>query len=542
IAGQTKINDVIVKGEHAIRSGDVLGIGKVTLGFHGPSSRSQNRETLSPGLMRQRLLEETERFLRYRRPLAVMVVIAKAQGRSDEGKLLRAVSRALRMVDVVAWDGQRELWILFPETSNTAMIPAERVLSAVCQAVPDAVGGVAQCPQDGISPDGLIAAARFAAQQAKAGQMLAVKEVDHTISIGDRSIVAADTIMRELFELIKRVASSEIPVLVMGETGTGKEIVAQAVHAWSKRKARRLVSINCAAVPETLLESELFGHEKGAFSGATSAKAGLFEEASGGTVFLDEIGECSPRTQAELLRVLETKRFTRIGSHRERDANVRIIAATNRPLEQEIEAGRFRQDLYFRLNTATVVVPPLRDRPMDLPVLARYFLEQGCKREARESMELSADAMQRIALHDWPGNVREIRNLMDFVAATVPGLVVEAQHLPSTVAARAAPWMLPTKKKESANALPSASPTASSALGPSVPAMKARNSKPRKFRNLYDEIRELEKTRIEEALEESEGVRVRAAELIGVPLRTLVTKIKVYGLAPAPQRRRRKRK
>jgi DNA-binding NtrC family response regulator len=198
---------------------------------------------------------------------------------------------------------------------------------------------------------------------------------------------------------------------------------------------------------------------------------------------------------------------------------VRIVAATNRPLEDDIAVGRFRQDLYFRLNTATVVVPPLRDRPLDLPVLARVFLSEGCKREQRDPMAVSSQAMQRLALHDWPGNVRELRNLMDYVAATVVEPVLDAGHLPDRIAAKAAPWMLPK------------TPTQASApaRAPGAPG----------FRNIYEEIEELERTRIREALEAADGVRVRAAELIGMPLRTMVTKIKVYGLANTPSRRGR---
>ena len=531
VAGETKVNDELVKKKCEIRSGDVLTLGAVSLGFHGLTARTRERNTLSLDQMRRRLIEETERFLRYRRPLAVLVVRTKPPRDEDVDALLQAATRAVRVVDVVAWDGRREFWFLFPETSETAMIPAQRVLTSILKAAEGATGGLARCPFDGIDPEALISGARTAAKEASPGTIVAVSDANHSMLVGEREVVAADPLMRSMFELIRRIASSEIPVLIMGETGAGKEIVAQAVHAWSKRANSRMVSINCAAVPETLLESELFGHDKGAFTGATTTKAGLFEEASGGTVFLDEIGECSPRTQAELLRVLETKKFCRVGSLRERNADVRIVAATNRPLENEIQAGRFRQDLFFRLNTATVTVPPLRDRPLDLPVLARTFLRSGCEREDRKTMALSSSAMQRILLHDWPGNVREIRNLMDFLAATVQGTVVEDKDLPPTVAAKIAPWMLPKPaESNAAPKAPSQTPRSSSTASGA--------NEPRKFRNLYDEIRELEKTRIQEALEEAEGVRNRAAELIGMPLRTLVTKIKLYGLGPAPPRSR----
>ena len=526
IAGATLLNDEPIRERRSVRPGDTLRLGGVAIGLHGQHSRTKERAMLTTVQMRQRLVEESERFLRYRRPFAFMLLRAVPGGPEEASAMLRAVSRAVRVVDVVAWDGQKEIWVLFPETEGAAMIPAQRVHAAVRSVVADATGALARCPNDGIDSDALLAGTRAAVRHVEAGQVVSITEVGHTLQLGGKSIVAADPLMRSLFELVRRIAGSEIPVLIAGETGSGKEIVAEAVHAWSKRCEARMVSVNCAAMSETLLESELFGHEKGAFTGAAATKPGLFEEANGGTVFLDEVGECSPRTQAELLRVLETKRYCRVGSLKERTTNVRIVAATNRSLEDEIRAGRFRQDLYFRLNAAMVTVPPLRDRPLDLPVLARAFLSEGCKREGRELLQLSPDAMARLALHDWPGNVRELRNTLDFVTATAQGDTIDAGDLPLTVAAKAAPWLLGRK------------PETPRPPNPSRPAAGAQPGS--KFRNLYEEVRELEMQRIQEALEETGGVRNLAADLIGVPLRTLVTKIKLYGLGPAPPRARRK--
>ncbi len=528
IAGETLLNDEPIRERRSVRPGDTLRLGDVAIGLHGQYNRTKDRPPLTAVQMRQRLVEESERFLRYRRPFAFLLIRATPGGPEEEAALLRAVSRAVRVVDVVAWDGHKEIWVLFPETEGAAMIPAQRVQTAAMGVVAHASGAVARCPNDGIDPDALLAGVRAAARHAEAGHVVSIAEVGHTLQLGGKSIVAADPLMRSLFELVRRIAGSEIPVLIAGETGSGKEIVAQAVHAWSKRCEARMVSVNCAAMSETLLESELFGHEKGAFTGAVATKPGLFEEANGGTVFLDEVGECSPRTQAELLRVLETKRYCRVGSLRERIANVRVVAATNRSLEDEIRAGRFRQDLYFRLNAAMVTVPPLRDRPLDLPVLARAFLSEGCRREGRELLQLSADAMARLSLHDWPGNVRELRNTLDFVTATTQGDNIDSCDLPASVAAKAAPWLLGRKHESPPPPPPS----------PSHPGVGGRPDG--KFRNLYEEVRELEMQRIQEALDATGGVRNQAADLIGVPLRTLVTKIKLYGLAPAPPRARKK--
>jgi transcriptional regulator with GAF, ATPase, and Fis domain len=300
-------------------------------------------------------------------------------------------------------------------------------------------------------------------------------------------------------------------VLVHGETGVGKELAAAALHAWSPRRRARLVALNCAALPEPLLESELFGHERGAFTGAAGVKEGYLEAAAGGTVLLDEVGDCSPEAQAKLLRALETKRITRVGSTVERPIDVRIVAATNRPLEDEVAAGRFRRDLFFRLSAATVVIPPLRDRPLDLPLLARHFLGEARSRLGRPPLALTPAALALLCEHRWPGNVRELKNAMDFVAVTTGLGPVEVADLPSYLLGR-------------------------SRNGP--PSRRAAPA-PRIFRNLYDEIRELERTRMQEALTAAGGVRVTAAALIGMPLRTFVTKLKEHGLSGIPAARRR---
>ncbi|MCU0690112.1 MAG: sigma 54-interacting transcriptional regulator [Polyangiaceae bacterium] len=519
----TLVNGVAPKRSVVLAANDVIVVGETTLGYqqHG-SAKAAPRSVVSLGDFRRRLAEETERFMRYQRPFALVLVAFDPPQSPDGVEALRArVTAAVRAVDVMGWDGGAELAAVFPETTDQAMIPARRILAAIGASCPNARAALLRCPDDGVDACALLAGARMLARESTPGKIAEIASIA-PLHANDLSLVAADPLIRKLFELVRRVAASEIPVLVTGETGTGKEIVAQAVHAWSRRAQARMVSINCAAVPESLLESELFGHERGAFSGAVTAKAGLFEVASGGTVFLDEIGDCSARTQADLLRVLETKKFCRVGSLHERETNVRIVAATNRSLENDIAAGRFRQDLYFRLNAATIVVPPLRDRALDLPILARKFLREACARDGRESIEISRQAMQMLAIHDWPGNIRELRNLMEYAAATVLEPVLEASHLPAQVGAKAAPWMVHRSSRSELQA-------------PTRPEVDSKA--PPTFRNIYDEIRDLERKRIVQALEASGGARNRAAELIGMPLRTLVTKIKVYELASTPQAR-----
>ncbi len=213
-------------------------------------------------------------------------------------------------------------------------------------------------------------------------------------------------------------------VLVSGENGSGKEIVAREIHHHSKRAARPFVAVNCAAIPDELIESELFGHEKGAFTGATVRRRGRFELGDGGTLFLDEVGDMSPRTQAKILRVLEEKQFERIGGGEKIHADVRIIAATNRNLPKEVEAGRFRDDLYFRLNVFPIVVPPLRDRREDIPSITEHFVEEICAEHGKERKKVPRAAMERLMAHTWPGNVRELRNVVERLVILSTGTAI----------------------------------------------------------------------------------------------------------------------
>ena len=243
------------------------------------------------------------------------------------------------------------------------------------------------------------------------------------------AVVAASASMRDVFRQTALVAPSETRVLITGESGVGKEVVAHMIHAWSPRASGPLVKVNCAAIPETLLESELFGHEKGAFTGASAQRMGRFEEASGGSILLDEVAEMSPALQAKLLRVTEDGSFQRVGSNTERRTNVRVLAATNRNLEQEVEKGRFREDLFFRLMVIEIYVPPLRDRPEDVLAMANLFAAQFSQGAPR----FSASAVSCLQLYDWPGNVRELRNAMERACLMAHGEVILPEHLPRRV-------------------------------------------------------------------------------------------------------------
>ncbi len=249
------------------------------------------------------------------------------------------------------------------------------------------------------------------------------------------NVVARSPQMQALFRDAALIAASETRVLISGESGVGKEVLADVIHAWSPRAAGEMVKVNCAAIPETLLESELFGHEKGAFTGATNQRIGRFELASGGTIFLDEISEMTPQLQAKLLRVTQDGRFQRVGSNAEIHTNARIIACTNRNLEEAVKSGRFREDLYYRLNVVELNIPPLRERREDILPLAALFIAEFTKGRARFSAAV-ADCLSQYA---WPGNVRELRNVMERAALVCRGEMILPEHLPPRLANGAKP-------------------------------------------------------------------------------------------------------
>lgn len=514
-----RVNDAPLDGAHVLTSGDVIALGDVTVGFHRNVIRGPALAPIDASSLRLRLDDEIERSLRNEHPLALLLIDSGPVAAGSLHDIAEAACRAVRRIDIVAIEGPSAIAVILPETGQSAVVVARRILQAVLAVAPEARGGIAACPDDGCDRDALLTGARAASRVASPGMLAIVSSAAVRFTVGDCRVVVVDPVMKSLFDLVKHLAASTMPVLIHGETGVGKEIVAQALHAWSPQKLRRLVAINCAALPESLLESELFGHERGAFSGAVATKPGLFEQAAGGTVFLDEVGDCSPLTQAKLLRVIETHRVTRLGGLDEHPIDVRVVSATNRALEEEISAGRFRRDLYFRLNAAAVLVPPLRERSLDTPALARAFLDDARASLALPPLGITPGAMRRLTLHSWPGNVRELKNLMDFLAASINEPELLPAHLPAHVAASVVPWMLPRVGTHGAKATIDIAPV----------SVVPEDSRPR-FRNIYDEIAGLERRRMKESLDACGGVRVRAAERIGMPLRTFVTKLKLYGL------------
>ncbi len=316
-------------------------------------------------------------------------------------------------------------------------------------------------------------------------------------------IVAQSKAMRQVLSQIKRVAPTDSTVLITGESGTGKELVADSIHRHSQRNGRRFVKINCAAIPETLLESELFGYEKGAFTGAEARKPGKFEQANGGTVFLDEIGDMPLETQAKILRVLEEKEVDRLGGMRPVPVDVRVVAATNRNIQEMVDNNEFREDLFFRLNVFPIQLPPLRERPEDIPFLVEAFLSHSDKEAS-----VSPQAMHILCAHPWHGNVRELRNVVES-ALLYSQKIVEPEHLPPALSGSMA---IPTP------------------VGVFI-------SGEEESLDLDYRLQELEKGILVEALKRSDGVQAQAARLLGIKERSLWHRVKKYGIDVSQIRR-----
>ncbi len=243
-------------------------------------------------------------------------------------------------------------------------------------------------------------------------------------------LTGTSPVITELKEMIGIVAPTNAWILIMGENGTGKELVARSIHHLSRRSHKPIVEVNCAAIPEELIESELFGHEKGAFTGATEKKRGKFDLAHEGTIFLDEVADMSLKAQAKILRILQEKKFERVGGNKVIDMDVRVLAATNKDLEKEMEAGRFRQDLYYRLHVIPLHVPPLRDRKEDIPFLAERFLQDFAAKEGQQLKTLTDGALEQLMAHDWPGNVRELKNIIERLIILTPSNEIKADDIP----------------------------------------------------------------------------------------------------------------
>jgi len=320
---------------------------------------------------------------------------------------------------------------------------------------------------------------------------------------GFSNIIGTSEPIAQLFELIRKVADTDSTVLLLGESGTGKELIARALHYNSQRRQGNLVAVNCAAIPEELLESELFGHERGAFTHAVRTRIGRFEQASGGTIFLDEVADMSPGLQVKLLRVLQDHSFERIGGVKSIKVDIRVIAATNQNLETLVRQGNFREDLYYRLNVIPIRIPPLRDRVADIPLLVAHFLQEFSKKKKKPAKRLSPRALELLMRYPWPGNIRELENLVERLVILTEGDLVAVEDLPQ-------------RFREAGS------------LGSEVKSIDF----PADGLNLPQALQEFERRLILKALERSNWVKSRAAQLLNLNRTTLIEKMKKQQIFP----------
>jgi two-component system, NtrC family, response regulator AtoC len=502
----TKVRGKLLKSgdSSALEVGDVIEIGATTLILQRAGGVERRHRLWTHGYFEMRLDEECARARRSSGQLAVLRarVIGQTNTTSIDEQVLEALGEDC-LVAVYA-PGEYEA-LLVGAGKSGAESAAESLRKALAPLRIEIAIGIACYPADGQSAERLL---DEAGARARGGGRVEPAPGD--------LLVIENLAMRKVYELAERIADSDINVLILGETGVGKEILARALHDRSSRKAKPFIAINCVALTESLLESELFGHEKGAFTGALAAKPGLFEAAAGGTVFLDEIGEMPLSTQAKLLRVLEERRARRVGGIQSYEIDVRFISATNRDLGLEVAKSSFRSDLYYRLNGISFLIPPLRERTDEIEALATGFAIRAMSRMGFSGKpEIAPDVLEQLRRYHWPGNVRELKNEIERAVVLARGGRIEREHVPvekftsSYLVAPPAPQIPPP---------PAATPIA---RAPTVPQSGS----------LPEQVKEMERQRIIEALEACDGNQSRAAEMLGMSRKMLMNRLDAYGIA-----------
>jgi two-component system nitrogen regulation response regulator GlnG len=338
----------------------------------------------------------------------------------------------------------------------------------------------------------------------------------------EQGIVGASPAMQQVFKLIGRVAESNVTALITGESGTGKELVARAIYHHSDRNQQPFLAVNCAAIPEQLLESELFGHERGAFTGATSQRVGKFEQCNHGTIFLDEIGDMTPTTQTKILRVLQSGTFERVGGNQPLQVDVRVIAATNKPLEAAVAAKQFREDLFYRLNVVRIPIPPLRERAEDIPLLVNYFLEKNARELQKPPKSVAANVIRALEKYHWPGNVRELENAIRRAHVMAKSGAILLGDLPPEITGAAAPGLLPGPALTTGDAT-EAAVTDAAVLARQLYQWARRDPK-------LKVLPAVERELVIQALKETNNNQVHAAKLLGITRATLRKRIDKFGI------------
>jgi DNA-binding NtrC family response regulator len=497
-ANGTRLGDrALAPGESVeLVPGEVVDLGSVMLILQRGYSGRRLRRLLPHGYFEARVEEECERSARTGGPFVVARLRAEGQGAPSAIEL--ALAEVLRGSDVAGLYAPGEYEVLLPErASDQALELLARVEGVAGDRGTRVASGFALYPRDGRSAETLVAAAC----RALPGEAAPAESPP-------AAVVVADPVMERVHRLIGRVAPGTINVLLLGETGVGKEVAAEMVHRLSKRPAGPFLRLNCGGFSETLLESELFGHEKGAFTGAHQAKIGLLESADGGTVFLDEIGELPAALQVKLLRVLEDRQVMRVGALRPKKIDVRFVAATNRNLEEEVARGAFREDLYYRVNGIAIVIPPLRERVGEIQQLARLFVAEAAGAAGLPEPRLSEEAVLLLESYAWPGNIRELRNVMERAVLLSSDDLIGDEHLP-------------TEKMRTGGVARAATEQAPG-LGRGA--------------TLRDDVDDLERRRILDALDSCSGNQTRAARMLGISRNTLAARLEQFGI-PRPRKR-----
>lgn len=478
---------------------------------------------------------------------AVAIVTVMPLLRTGDGSLRYVCARLredLRPVDRIALYSADTIEISMPEVDGQSALTITNKLLAPRPDEPLLIAGIAAYPSSVDTVDKLVEVSRRTVREATiqqrvqlamdAGTSAWIPTEGSDEDTGARGFVAKSKDMRLLINMATRIAKSSIPVLLLGETGTGKEILARKIHETSPRKDKPMVCVNCAAIPQQLVESTLFGHEKGAFTGAVAQHKGVFEAADGGTVFLDEIGELPAAAQAALLRVLETRKVCRVGSTRELSVDARIIAATHRDLEGMAETGGFRADLLYRLNTMTLRIPPLRSRREEIPALVARFLDEACRINGAAIRAVDPAAMSLLTSYVWPGNIRELRNAIERAVVIAENDVIRIIDLPERVRAASEPPVTPAA---SASLTPDVAPSPD-VIEPPVEIIEvddddddgsdSENGPPNgTFRA---SMRRYEAKLLLAALRSAEGNQTEAAKRLQLPRRTFQHKIKLHGI------------
>jgi DNA-binding NtrC family response regulator len=501
----TRVRDVVIRAHERVPllSGDAVIIGATVIMVMQNRSPMGPRRLWSHAYFEARIEDECSRSGKAKSSFALTRV--RFSGAAHWTKVLPILARDLPAPHVFATYGPRDYEILFLDVSETQVDLSMRGLMKSCRdAGLEARHAVAWYPKHGTNAETLIAAAN---------SLLDVRKDGGVVEALAPSVVLGAS-MQRVREMAGRAASSPINVLILGECGVGKDVLAQLVHRLSPRAQKPFVALNCAGLSETLLDSELFGHERGAFTGATSAKVGLLESASGGTVFLDEIGDMPATMQAKLLRVIETREVRPVGGLKPRPIDVRFVSATNKDLEMAVVKGEFRTDLVYRLNGLTLVVPPLRDRTDEIPALVETFVAGACHSMGRDAtVSVGAEALDHLLRYRWPGNIRELKNMMERAVAMCDDDVITPEHLPLEKMS-----VVPEAYVD----LDGAAPAPTVEINKNLPP-------------LADATKRAERQRMVEALVASHGNQTRAAQLLGMPRRTFVSKLDQYRI-PRPQK------